>query len=116
MTAVKKPKNISKTVEEDGFNFFDHSVLPQSIIEKIRNFVFKCDRCPCDFERFFWERLSLYNNPTPSSVCQRCWKSRRCQECKGILPPKYEYYLCDGCGRKLIDKVSRRHKIEKISN
>jgi len=35
MTAVKKPKNIYKTVEEDGFNFFDHSVLPQSIIEKL---------------------------------------------------------------------------------
>ena len=111
MAVAKRNQRIYPTIEDIGFNFFYHSVLPQSIIEKIRNFVFKCDRCPCDFETFFWERLSLYNNPTPtspSSVCQRCWNSRRCQECKGVLPPKYEYYLCDGCGRKLIDKVSRR--------
>jgi hypothetical protein len=50
---------------------------------------------------------TILNPPSPSSVCQRCWNSR-CQECKGSTNT--------GCGSKLIDKLSRRDKIEKISN
>jgi len=103
MEAIKQSKNIV----DIRFNFLDDTVFPKSIIEKIRDFVFKCDRCPCDFNRLFFERLSFERNNLwltnayfPNSfVCKRCWQCRCCERCKGVLPSNYEYLICDGCAK-----------------
>ena len=109
MEAGKQPKNI----EDIGFNFLVDSVFPKCIIETIKNFVFKCDRCPSDFNRFLLERLSfertnprISNTYFPNSfLCKRCWQCRRCDRCKCVLPNNYEYLVCDGCAKEMYNLI-----------
>ena len=53
MEAKKQAKNIV----DIGFNFSVDTVFPKCIIETIKNFVFKCDRCPSDLIDFCWKDL-----------------------------------------------------------